>query len=86
MMNSKEQTLKEGDMYMADAAGVISSVLYGPDARTRITPNTASALFVVYAPEGITRQSVLDHLAEIQASALRFAPGGQTILLDVFGL
>lgn len=86
MMNGKETTLKPGDMVMADAAGVISSVLYGPDARTRITPATAAALFVVYAPEGITRQSVLDHLAEIQAGALRFTPDGQTALLEVFGL
>ncbi|MEX2161454.1 MAG: phenylalanine--tRNA ligase beta subunit-related protein [Anaerolineales bacterium] len=86
MMNGKETTLKLGDMYMADAAGVISSVLYGPDARTHITPATTAALFVVYAPEGIARDAVLHHLTEIQAGALRFAPGGQTALLDVFGL
>ncbi|MEX1248986.1 MAG: phenylalanine--tRNA ligase beta subunit-related protein [Anaerolineales bacterium] len=85
LMNGKEATLKAGDMCMADAAGVISSVLYGPDARTRLTPATTSALFVVYAPEGVARDAVLQHLAEIQDGARRFSPEGKTILLDVFG-
>jgi len=85
LMNGKNQTLKAGDLCMTDAAGVISSVLNGPDARTRITANTTAALFVVYAPEGITRDAVMQHLEEIQDGTRRFAPGGETILLDVFG-
>jgi DNA/RNA-binding domain of Phe-tRNA-synthetase-like protein len=40
MLNGREQTLKPGDMLMADTQGVISSVLYGPDDRTRITLDT----------------------------------------------
>ncbi len=86
MMNGKEQTLKPGDMFMSDTAGVISSVLNGPDARTRITSNTIAALFVVYAPEGISREAVLQHLTEIQEGTRRFASGAQTALLNVFGI
>ncbi|MEX2143832.1 MAG: phenylalanine--tRNA ligase beta subunit-related protein [Anaerolineales bacterium] len=85
MMNGKEQTLKTGDMCMCDTVGVISSVLYGPDARTRISATTTSALFVVYAPEGISRNLVLQHLTEIQVSSQRIAPSGQITLLDFFG-
>jgi DNA/RNA-binding domain of Phe-tRNA-synthetase-like protein len=50
LLNGKGETLKAGDIFMADAEGVTSSILYGPDARTRITPATRNALFIVYAP------------------------------------
>lgn len=85
MMNRREQTLKAGDMCMTDAEGVISCVLNGPDARTQITSATTSAMFVVYAPEGISRQDVLRHLIEIQEGTKRFSPDVQTTLLDTFG-
>lgn len=84
-MNGKEQTLKVGDMYMRDAEGVVSCVLSGPDARTQITPSTTSAMFVVYAPEGIARQEVIRHLAEIQDGTNRFSTDAQTIMLETFG-
>ncbi len=36
-LNGQEQELKPGDMMIADAQGVISSVIYGPDRRTQFT-------------------------------------------------
>jgi hypothetical protein len=39
--------VEAGDMMMADGQGVISSILYGPDRRTRITADTRQAIFAV---------------------------------------
>jgi DNA/RNA-binding domain of Phe-tRNA-synthetase-like protein len=83
-INGQEQVLKPGDMYIADAAGIMSSVIYGPDQRTRITPGTRQALFTTYAPEGIEVQAVRQHLQDIQANVLLFAPGADTVSLEVF--
>jgi DNA/RNA-binding domain of Phe-tRNA-synthetase-like protein len=48
--------LKPGDIFMADELGVISSVLYGPDRRTRLVPGTQEGLFTVYAVEEFLRE------------------------------
>ncbi len=52
-LNGRPQALKAEDMFLADEAGIISSILYGPDRRTMITPQTRRALYTVYAPSGI---------------------------------
>ena len=44
--------MQPGDMYIRDHVGVVSSVLYGPDDRTRIVPGTRRVVFCVYAPAG----------------------------------
>jgi DNA/RNA-binding domain of Phe-tRNA-synthetase-like protein len=84
-LNGQEQQLKARDMMIADAQGVISSVIYGPDRRTQITPETRQVLFTVYAPPGIGEQAVYDHLQDIQANVLLVAPEGQVELLEVYG-
>ena len=85
-LNGQEQRLKPGDMMIADAQGVISCVLYGPDRRTRITPETRQVLFTVYAPAGIGEQAVYEHLQDIQANVLLIAPEADTELLEVYGV
>ncbi len=84
LLNGQEQTLKAGDMRIADAAGVISSIVYGPDRRTQIRPSTQRVLFTVYAPPGIQVETVRQHLKDIQANVLLVAPAAVTQLLDVF--
>ncbi len=84
-MNGKEQQLKADDMFIADAQGVLSSIIYGPDRRTQITPDTRQVLFTVYAPPGIKRESVWHHLENIQEYVLVIAPEAETMLLDVYG-
>ena len=78
-MNGQTQTLQPGDMVMRDAAGVISSVLHGPDQRTRIRPETRRAIFAVYAPAGIGTERVTAHLHAIAAN-VRTVAGAATIL------
>jgi DNA/RNA-binding domain of Phe-tRNA-synthetase-like protein len=85
LLNGQEQVLKPGDMMMADTQGVISSVLYGPDRRTRITSDTRQVLFAVYAPPGIGEQAVYQHLQDIQANVMLVAPEAEVESLTVYG-
>ena len=85
LINGKEQTTAAGDMFMADETGVISSIVYGPDRRTAITPSTTSALFAVYAPAGIGAAAVQRHLEDIRDNILIIAPGAKIEMMQVFG-
>jgi len=84
-LNGQEQQLKPGDMMIADAEGVISSVLYGPDQRTRITAGTQQVLFTIYAPPGIGEEAVGEHLEDIRDNVLLVAPQAQVEILKVYG-
>lgn len=86
LINGQEQVTKPGDMMMTDTQGVISSVIYGPDQRTRITADTRRAMFVVYAPAGVGEQAVRDHLRDIQANVLLVAPEAVTDALEVYAM
>jgi DNA/RNA-binding domain of Phe-tRNA-synthetase-like protein len=83
-LQGAEKTLKRGDMFMADHQGVISSVLYGPDARTRITSHTRAVVFTVYAPKGIAVALVKSHLDEICDHVRLVSPGAQVEMLEVY--
>lgn len=78
MMNSQAQTLKQGDMFIRDDAGVLSSIIYGPAARARITPETQRALFTVYAPPGIALEDLQTHLDRLGDLVRLIAPDAQT--------
>ncbi len=84
MYNGQEQALKSGDMMIADTQGVISSVVYGPDQRTRITPNTRQVFYTVYAPPGIGKEAVERHLQDIQANVQLVAPAAEVETLKVY--
>jgi DNA/RNA-binding domain of Phe-tRNA-synthetase-like protein len=84
-INGQQQVLKAGDMFISDAEGVLSSVIYGPAARASIGPATRRALFTVYAPPGIEGQSVTRHLQDIETYARLIAPRAETEVLAVVG-
>jgi DNA/RNA-binding domain of Phe-tRNA-synthetase-like protein len=84
-INGQEQVLKKGDMFIADTEGILSSIIYGPDRRTQIRPETQRALFTVYGVPGITEQAMLQHLQDIEANVRLVAPEAETELLKVFG-
>ena len=85
LINGKTQKTKMGDMLIADADGVLSSIVHGPDYRTRITADTSRALFVVYAPVGISRTAVEKHFDDIFAFVQLVAPAAKLELRDFFG-
>lgn len=84
LLRGDEQILKPDDMMIRDQAGVISSILYGPDQRTRITPDTTNVVFAVYAPPGVGETLVMDHLQHIKENVLIFAPRAQVEVLQVY--
>ena len=83
-INGQEQELKAGDMFIADRQGVLSSIIYGPDRRTQIRPETRRVLFTVYAPSGIGAEAVRQHLQDMEAYVRLIAPHAATELLEVY--
>lgn len=84
LLRGTEQTLKAGDMFMADGSGVISSILYGPDQRTQIHAGTKNVIFTVYAPAGVDAQAVESHLRDIQENIQIVSPQAEVEALQVF--
>ena len=84
VLRGEEQVLKAGDMMISDQIGVISSIVYGPDQRTQINPDTHNVIFTVYAPPGIDEQTVAQHLQGIKDNVMLFAPQAQVELLKVY--
>jgi len=84
LLRGEEQILKPDDMFIADALGVISSVIYGPDQRTRLTPDTRSVLFTTYAPAGIGDEAVHRHLQNIRTNVLLISPNAGTESLELY--
>jgi DNA/RNA-binding domain of Phe-tRNA-synthetase-like protein len=78
-INGQERELKPGDMLMRDGQGIISAVLNGPDQRTRLLATTSRALFVTYAPAGISHADVDGHLDQI-AEYVRLAEPGAKVM------
>jgi DNA/RNA-binding domain of Phe-tRNA-synthetase-like protein len=83
-LNGRMQTLKAGDMYIADAEGVLSSIIYGPDRRTSIRPQTEQVLFTAYGPPGIGAAAVGHHLENIRDKVLIVAPEAEVTALKVY--
>lgn len=78
-----EQALKPEDMYIGDQEGILSSVIYGPAERARISPETRAVLFTVYVPPGIERQSLEAHLSDLERNVRLFSPRAQVELLEI---
>ena len=85
LINGQDQIVKPKDMILKDLKGVISSILYGPDQRTRITSSTTSVLFTVYSVPGIGEKVVTQHLQGIEANVKIVAPQAFTDVLKVYG-
>jgi DNA/RNA-binding domain of Phe-tRNA-synthetase-like protein len=83
-ISGKDLALQPGDMYIRDEAGIISSVLHGPDDRTRITPDTRQAIFCVYAPAGIPPEAVDSHLTDIAGNVRLIAPQASVVHQQVY--
>jgi DNA/RNA-binding domain of Phe-tRNA-synthetase-like protein len=73
-INGKQQSLKRRDVFARDGRGIISSVLYGPDSRTRITASTRNCLFMCYC-FGMDDADIRSHMGDI-VGYLRLASGG----------
>jgi len=83
-ISGKGKEMIYNDMMVSDSKGIISSIIYGPDKRTQIKPNTRNVLFVVYAPPGIEKSKVFQHLRDIQNYVHIIAPKSEVELLKVY--
>jgi len=83
-INGQEQQLKEGDMIIADQADILSSVIYGPDRRTQITPETRQVLYTTYAPPGVGGEAVRLHLEGIRDNVSLVSPDAGVLQLQVY--
>ena len=83
-IDRQDQNLKPADMMISDAGGVISSIVYGPDHRTRIRPDTRRVLFTGYAPPGVDARAVHSHLDDLRANVLIVSPEAEVSFLEVF--
>ncbi len=83
LLRGDQQALKAGDMYVRDGEGVISSIIYGPDQRTQIAPETHSVVFTVYAPPGVSTEAVGAHLRSLEANVRLVAPQAVVVVSAV---
>lgn len=73
-IGGKTVDVKPGDLSIRDREGIISTVLYGPDRRTRLLPETNSVLFTTYALAGIADAELQAHLQRIETLVLTESP------------
>ena len=83
-IGGKEQQPKAGDMMFTDGEGIISNIIYGPDRRTYITPETRNLLVTIYGVPSISAVAVEGHLRDIESYVKAIAPGAEVELLEVF--
>jgi len=85
LLRGQPQQVKPGDMIISDGRGIMSNIIYGPDQRTQIRPDTHNVIYTTYAPAGIQADSVTRHLKDIEGFVRMFSPQARTELLQVFG-
>jgi DNA/RNA-binding domain of Phe-tRNA-synthetase-like protein len=83
-INGSIKTVEKNDMMMSDRDGIISSIINGPDARTKITPATTAVLFAVYAPASVEAKVIAAHLEDIRNNIRAFSPDAKTTLMKVY--
>ncbi|GAG52564.1 unnamed protein product, partial [marine sediment metagenome] len=83
-LSGQGKDLIHNDMMVSDLQGITSSIIYGPDKRTQIKPDTRNVLFVVYAPPGIEKSKVFQHLQDIQKYVHIISPKSEVELLKVY--
>jgi len=83
-ISGKEVSAVAGDLILCDGNGIISSILRGPDFDSRITAETTEALYTLYAPPGITADSLYRALSALEARIRTASPAAETICLRVY--
>lgn len=82
-LDGTHQELKPGDLYIRDGKSVLSSVIYGPDQRTMIQPDSNQAVYTTYGPPGISKEQVLEQLEILEGYLRLFAPQSTREVLEV---
>jgi DNA/RNA-binding domain of Phe-tRNA-synthetase-like protein len=72
-MSGAPKAIRSGDMVMRDAGGIACSIIYGQDSRSPISRETSGALYVAYAPPGVTPDMVESQLRGIEENLRLFS-------------
>ncbi|MDK2951865.1 MAG: hypothetical protein PWQ77_1530 [Kosmotogales bacterium] len=83
-ISEKDITTVEGDLMICDGMSVISSIMRGPDFRSRITASTTEVLFTIYAPPGIETDYIETDLRKLEERIKTFSSSSVTMSLQVF--
>ena len=83
-ISGKEATAVSGDMMLCDEDGPISTILRGPDKRTRITSSTKNVLFAIYAPPVVDKAYIENNLQKLERNIRAIAPNATTEMIKVF--
>lgn len=82
-ISGKETRVVPNDLYVRDERGVLSSILNGPDHRTRIDPKTENVVYFAYGVEGVTKEELYHHLHTIASFLCRAAKGVEIGSIDI---
>lgn len=74
LMNGAPKVIYAGDMIMRDAEGICCSIIYGQDSRSPLSADSSGALYVSYAPAGVTAEAVELQLRKIEENVRVFSP------------
>jgi len=74
-LGGREVEAAPGDMAMRDERGIVSSIVYGPDDRTKLGRGTRSVASTVYGPVGVSRAAVDTHLDLLEEHVRAVDPG-----------
>ncbi|MGL6216957.1 MAG: hypothetical protein ACRC36_02920, partial [Lacrimispora sphenoides] len=83
-ISGKEQQLIKNDLYLSDEKGILSSIMNGPDYRTRITESTQNAIYFIYGVEGVTGPLIHAHLKTISSYLSQTIPGVEVQSINVY--
>lgn len=68
-LTGRDIQVKPGDVLLADEQGPIGCIIYGPDKRTAVNPQTSSVVFVAWGVAGLEPELLAAHLRDIAAYA-----------------
>ena len=71
------------DFILVDNRSVISSILRGPDQRTRISKQIRKVIYTAYAPTGINNEIIEKHLNDIEGYVSLFSGDASTSLKQI---
>jgi DNA/RNA-binding domain of Phe-tRNA-synthetase-like protein len=84
LLNGAEQVCKAGDMRISDGSGVVSSIVYGPDQRTRLKAESVAACYTTYGVPGVGSETVHAHLCDLRDFVLSGSPDAMVEELEVY--
>jgi DNA/RNA-binding domain of Phe-tRNA-synthetase-like protein len=70
-------TLPAKDMLLRGERGILSSVLYGPEQQSPITPSTTDVLYTIYSPADAPEEALEMQLKDLTGYLRLYAPGAE---------